>query len=126
MTNLFSPKGRIGRLEFLLTQLLANALAMGNFFLSTTVFEAGYPRLSFGLIFLEFVIVYMSICSLLKRAHDLYPAVNPWLLFIPIYNAMLFLVLLLSPGKKGVNSYGPSPYAIKRHRQHEVAKNMEE
>ena len=114
MSNIFSMKGRIGRIEFLVIQILTMVCIVGSILLGIQISKADVAWGSYLLLILVFVICYASLCCTIKRAHDLYPAVNPWLLFIPVYNINIFLILLLTPGKKGLNQYGLSPYARKR------------
>jgi uncharacterized membrane protein YhaH (DUF805 family) len=51
-----------------------------------------------------------GIAITVKRLHDLgRPGWHWWLLFIPLYNIYLGLVLLLQRGTPGQNLYGPDP-----------------
>ncbi len=55
---------------------------------------------------------WMGIAITVKRLHDLdRPGWHWWLLFIPLYNVYLGLVLLLKQGTPGPNRYGTDPLA---------------
>ena len=107
-------KGRIGRIQYLVIQVFSTVLAFGDILLASQMSESGQTWISYFMLILLLIILYIGLCSTIKRAHDLYPGVNPWLLFVPVYNINIFLILLVTPGKKGSNKYGRSPYAIKR------------
>ncbi len=107
-------KGRIGRIEFLMGQALTAACILGSIILEIQMSELGYVWVAFPAFTFVCTALFANLCYTLKRVHDLYPSVNPWLLFIPIYNLNIFLILLVTPGKKGINQYGLSPYALKR------------
>jgi uncharacterized membrane protein YhaH (DUF805 family) len=64
------------------------------------------------LLVLLIVAAYVSVCISIKRFHDLgKPGIHFLLLFIPLYNIYLGLVLLFKKGETGANAYGEDPLA---------------
>ena len=119
--KLFQTSGRLGRARYFvyvmaLTMItyLAMALVMGVGFGSAS--QGGSPgALFFGLMLLVMMPVgifttVMSIIYGIRRLNDM--NMSGWmilLLFLPIANLVIAIMLLFVPGTKVANNYGPKP-----------------
>jgi uncharacterized membrane protein YhaH (DUF805 family) len=110
MNELFSMKGRFNRQKYLVTGLIISvviyAIAFGVGFaigmagMDTQIATAaGYVITFVGIIIWSFLVV--------KRLHDLgKPGWHYWLMYLPVYNIYLSIVLLFKKGITGPNQYG--------------------
>jgi len=108
--------GRISRSQFCLGVILI----VGAPFLLEAILSAlmkhpvffTYPVLGLIILYLILVLTFLPIlfglCA--RRCHDIgIPGSSVLLLFFPFINFILALYLLLMPGQRRVNSYGPVP-----------------
>ena len=114
-----SPKGRIGRLKYL-GMVLALNLSFAAWFLFYSVFLELAPSeetvdiitgifVTILFVMLLFGTVF-SFIFMIKRLHDL--CASSWfsvLSLVFIVNMFMLLFLLLWPGNKGSNKFGPPP-----------------
>ena len=106
----FSVTGRIGRLRYLAWSMVLSlatlgllSIAGGMFALSSLV---GIPLM--GLVIIGFLVVTVQIG--VQRLHDI--GWSGWLMLltlIPVVGSIFPLVMLLAPGGKGPNRFGPPP-----------------
>ena len=106
--QLFSSKGRIGRLRYLAyatgASLIHYVVSLGLLFAMTSSMVA----VSVGTIALFAVAIWFSVITGIKRCHDL--DISGWwtvTLIIPL----IALVWIFVPGSKGANRFGPPPPA---------------
>lgn len=104
MEQLFTFKGRIGRSTFFGRNLLIGICTMIPVHLILATEE---PTLLLLAVPFYILGVYMYLANLSKRAHDinLHTMIGVLIAIVPLLN----LMLLLWPGSKGHNKYGPSP-----------------
>jgi uncharacterized membrane protein YhaH (DUF805 family) len=116
--KVFSLKGRIGRLRFLAWSLVASAAFLAAFFaLLTTVsivsLMVSHPSFLTGLGFstlLGLTILFVNLSIGVQRLHDLGWSGWLWLLsLIPLVGGLLTLLLMILPGPREANRYGPPP-----------------
>jgi uncharacterized membrane protein YhaH (DUF805 family) len=106
----FTVKGRISRANFVPVVLVAIVLGF--------IFDWGKNKLTtniaLDLLYIFFdglvlVVVYYYV----KRFHDIdKPGWYVLLLWVPIYNLYLFLLLIFKKGTMGPNKFGSDPYSI--------------
>jgi uncharacterized membrane protein YhaH (DUF805 family) len=104
----FSFTGRRGRLSYLLTSLLAFVLI---WFL-TVALSGAEPNPAASLLLAAGSIgcVWCSLAITAQRFHDL--GASGWwaaLLYVPLVGLIVWFVLLLAPGQKTANAFGPVP-----------------
>lgn len=108
--TLFSPRGRMGRLQFFYICLLANiAGALGELAVTVADTAPGIVTLliAIGVIGMGLLNLSVLILSCIKRVHDWdKPGVHALKLFIPFYS----FVLLFREGSLGLNFYGERRY----------------
>ena len=113
--KLFSMNGRIGRIRYLAYSLIA-MLAYG--FVVGIIAAVAIPTMSgasetmtgFVMIALYAPLIVFSIFLMKRRLNDL--NMSGWwqlIAYIPIIGALFALFMLLWPGKKESNKYGPAP-----------------
>jgi uncharacterized membrane protein YhaH (DUF805 family) len=114
MSDLFSMKGRYNRAKyfwiefgiFVFWVILANVL-------EAVVAKLGGSFNTMPILFTFIIspaILAIMALQVVKRLHDIgRPGSHYWLLFIPLYNIYLGLVLLFQKGNEGGNQYGPDP-----------------
>ena len=113
MSELFSLKGRFNRQRYFLTGLVITLVmyALG-FGIGFAIGMAGMdPQMATAASYL-FSIAGIIVWSFLvvKRLHDLgKPGWHYWLMWIPLYNVYLGIVLLFVKGGTGPNQYGEDP-----------------
>lgn len=116
----FPTAGRVGRKEYilgilsdyiLLFILLAVFFYSGSLEKNNIQFARPLMAVSGICAFLFFIISYIrSICITIRRLHDLdRSGTQYFLLFFPIYNIYLIILLIASKGTLGRNSYGDDP-----------------
>ena len=112
--KVLSYDGRIGRLKYFTSILVASLIFYAVLFVVTFLFIQSSSPMT-GMIFIWILyIVYLIMLSfvIVKRLHDLDKSgTHFWLLLIPIYNIYLSLVLLFQKGTVGPNTYGSDPIA---------------
>lgn len=97
--NLFSWKGRNTRLPYFLTLSLCGIVFYGLLFsIALVPKDVGMTLASvFPIAYL--VILYVQVCNVIKRLHDLgRPGVHILFMFVPFYNLYLGLLLLFKEG----------------------------
>jgi len=103
---LISTSGRIGRLDFFAyVAMTAIVGAFGSAFL--TIDNIILQLFGFGVLIIAAI---FNVTSTIKRFHDL--SLTGWtylIFFIPLVNAIFFLLLILLPGSIGANNYGEPP-----------------
>lgn len=106
----FSVQGRIGRLRYLAWSMILSLTALGLLVVSGSIFAfsslAGIPLM--GLVFLGFLVVTVQLG--VQRLHDI--GWSGWLLLltlVPVIGSIFPLVMLLAPGSKALNRFGPPP-----------------
>jgi len=102
--NIFSTKGRIGRLAFLLWMIPLWCL--------TAVLISSYQ--DFGcstiLAYASLTILMLNIFPVVRRLHDINVAGWYWfVIFVPLMNFLMLLYLLFEKGSKDANKYGGPP-----------------
>ncbi len=124
-----SPKGRFNRMSYLgwnfLYSIIVSAIMVAFMLLaggSMAVFlgstnpdtyteSASFASMgifSIGFIIIAIISLYFAFVFAIRRLHDI--NLSGWLsilLIIPLINLILFLVLVFTPGTKGVNRFGP-------------------
>jgi uncharacterized membrane protein YhaH (DUF805 family) len=102
IAGFFTYAGRIGRLTFLLSFLLVNAVTL-LLFMSPEMNEYQF------LVEILFFYAFFSLPAV-KRFHDLdMQGLYFFALFVPFYNIYLFVRLLIQRGTAGANRYGEDP-----------------
>ncbi len=115
MRNVFTMRGRIGRRQYLVNSMTIVAFTYALVFAFSIAFARGAPGPSLEIAGTAGFLISMVGCAAqaffaVRRLHDLgKPGSHYWLLFVPLYNIYLGLVLFFTPGAPGVNSYGPAP-----------------
>jgi uncharacterized membrane protein YhaH (DUF805 family) len=102
MKELFSMKGRFNRQRYFATGLVLTLIMYGLAFVLGFAMAVSYLISVIGIVIWAFLVV--------KRLHDLgKPGWHYWLMYIPLYNIYLSLVLLFTKGVAGPNQYGEDP-----------------
>jgi uncharacterized membrane protein YhaH (DUF805 family) len=113
MKELFSMQGRFSRQRYFLTGLVVTLIMYAlAFVLGFAIGMAGIdPAIATGVSYLISVIgIVVWSFLVVKRLHDLgKPGWHYWLMYIPLYNVYLGLVLLFTKGVTGPNQYGEDP-----------------
>jgi uncharacterized membrane protein YhaH (DUF805 family) len=113
MKELFSMQGRFNRQRYILTSLVISLIMYAiAFALGFAMGMAGTdPAVATTLSYIiSFVGVIIWSFLVVKRLHDLgKPGSHYWLMYIPLYNIYLSLVLTFSKGVSGTNEYGEDP-----------------
>ncbi len=114
MVNMFTGQGRIGRLEYFLTNVAVSIVVYGLMAIISLSAEQdalGQPVVSpgAGLTLLAAVLVgaVISWSAIARRLHD--RGHSGWmvlLMFVPLVGFALGLYLLFASGDKGINPYG--------------------
>ena len=117
--RLFSFKGRAGRLEYLVHNLLDDFIMIALMVIIIAVMAAfeGEPLAVITMIVGIVCIVVVFVLGIagdaavtVRRLHDLgRSGKDLWILMIPIYNFFLGLSLLFQKGIELENEYGPDP-----------------
>lgn len=105
--------GRQNRLSFLRRILLINLIGqIVNWALIFGMSEGLLHGSTQWLVIFQLLFAFAQAPIVAKRMHDIErSAMYYWLLFIPLYNIYLGLLLLFKPGTRGSNEYGPDPSA---------------
>jgi len=113
MKELFSMQGRFNRQKYFLTGLVITLIMYAlAFALGFAMGMAGMdPAIATGVSYLiTFIGIVVWSFLVVKRLHDLgKPGWHYWLMYIPLYNVYLSLVLLFTKGITGPNQYGEDP-----------------
>lgn len=113
LASFYSPRGRIGRLEWWVCSTIVSVLFFGMLFwmLSFKGKPSGLP-ISFGLLFLATALsaAWANFCVTTRRLHDLGRSAwwYTWLLVPLVGPILLFAVCAFFPGAEGANRYGAS------------------
>lgn len=106
----FSIQGRIGRLRYLAWSMTLSLTALGLLLVTGSIFAfsslVGIPLM--GLAIIGFVVVTVQLG--VQRLHDI--GWSGWLMLltlVPVIGSIFPIVLLLAPGSKGLNRFGPPP-----------------
>ncbi len=119
--KIFSAQGRLGRLRLIAYTFVMSLVLFGGVGLLTLIFGGvGYlvsgsedAFLVAGVIFFIIAFIPALIITIrwgIRRVHDF--NVSGWLMllmFVPYVNSIFQLILILVPGTKGPNPYGPVP-----------------
>ena len=109
MKNLFNAQGRLNRLRYFIYTI---AISIVIAIVQAVVGDTESLILLLMLLVVSIVGAYVSICITIKRFHDLdRPGLHFLLLFIPLYNIYIALILLFKKGTVGSNKYGENPLA---------------
>ncbi|WP_432664893.1 DUF805 domain-containing protein [Wukongibacter baidiensis] len=104
LNKYFTFEGRINRAKYFFTLLFLGILLI----LFSLV--AGYIESNILLILLIALVCYNKVCIIVQRLHDIErPGFHYFLLYIPIYNIYLGILLLFIQGTNGPNKYGDDP-----------------
>lgn len=120
LKELFSYKGRIGRLRFALDCLVAIGGVYAILFIAGLVTELVWRGSTAEIVRSEELIILMQVVSaamfipvvfsLIKRLHDMdYPTGLLLLALVPLANFILLLIVLFKKGTAGTNKYGDDP-----------------
>ena len=107
--TLFSMTGRLNRVGYILFLI---GVVLGFYLLAFFYgYNYGSPDISiisrFLVILLTLGQIYVLACLIIKRLHDMdLSGWFYWLLYIPLINIILVVVLLFIPGDQGPNRYG--------------------
>ena len=106
--------GRLNRKPYFIRLLILNIISMAP---TLILYASGGPLLVESmngfLTFFHIIIFVLSILLMVGRLHDLNR--SGWfslLIFIPLINCVLFLILLFCRGTKGSNRFGPDPLEL--------------
>lgn len=106
----FSIRGRIGRLRYLVWSMTLSLTALGLLFLTSSISAfsslVGIPLMGLAIIGFLVVAVQMGV----QRLHDV--GWSGWfmlLTLIPVIGSIFPLIMLLVPGSKDLNRFGPPP-----------------
>lgn len=113
LENFYSPKGRMGRIDWLICSILTFLIAFGSLIFVVT-YKKLYGPMPLGVSLLMIVIglamIWANFCLSSRRLHDI--GRSAWwymLLFVPLIGgAVLFVLCLFFPGTQGANRFGPS------------------
>ncbi|MBR2514274.1 MAG: DUF805 domain-containing protein [Halomonas sp.] len=106
--------GRLGRLRFLKYSLLIfiiwAAIASASNILWNLYYTGWHEALSLFMIFVSIIASVMGVIFCTRRLND-FNATGWWMLifFVPIATPIMLLLMLLLPGTKGENRFGPAP-----------------
>ena len=112
--KIFSFAGRIGRMRYLAFSMV---MVIAMYFATGIVAAVALPQAANGMTVMTLLIGLLSLVSLLlgfmfmiQRLHDM-DACGWWslLMFVPVVNALMGLVLLFAPGTRGDNRFGLQP-----------------
>ncbi len=111
--KIFSFTGRIGRLRYLAFSMV---MVFAMYFAMGIIVAVALPQAN-GMTVMPLLVGLLSLASLLiglmfmiQRLHDI-NACGWWplLMFVPVVNALMGLVLLFVPGTRGDNRFGRKP-----------------
>ena len=111
--QLFSTKGRIGRLRYL-AYCLASYLVIIPFLIIAAILSSSYlsnSNTSLNIIFLAYIPLFIFYFIIAKRRFNDVNA-SGWLnllIFIPLIGSFVILYLIFARGTDGPNKYGPAP-----------------
>ncbi|MDD1017292.1 DUF805 domain-containing protein [Pseudomonas rubra] len=108
--QVMSPKGRIGRIRLLAWSLaLLGAMIAGTLLVSLLVSWV-WDDLAALVLVGALIARIMSMIFFVKRLHDLnWSGWLCWLVLLPWVGNILLLLLLVMPGNRGENRFGPAP-----------------
>lgn len=110
--KLFKMKGRIGRLDYFILNLLTNALFYGLLFLLTDADDIAFMLIGLWALL---IFLWCNICIVGKRCHDLNHSAWMYLLsLIPLIHLIFGLYLLFFRGPDGPNQYGVNTGVLQR------------
>jgi uncharacterized membrane protein YhaH (DUF805 family) len=102
---------RLARLPFVFSWLAFQGIAAT---LARLVSGSWAPTLVYVLVLLSATMAAIAVLAI-GRLHDLgRPGRHYWLLFVPVYNVYVFLLLLFKRGTVGANAFGADPLARER------------
>lgn len=106
----FTFEGRINRAKYFFIPLILEIITIPFYIMA----EYTNSNIFFPLYVLLSILVYiLEVCITVQRLHDIErPGTHFWLLFIPIYNIYLGILLLFIKGTYGPNKYGEDPLAV--------------
>jgi uncharacterized membrane protein YhaH (DUF805 family) len=108
LKSLFSFKGRIGRIYYLVSFAFFLAIIFSLIYLIESL-PKGVSQSIAG-IFSGILLFWIWIAITVKRCHDFgWSGLTFLWVFVPMANGILFLILPLLPGNKGPNEYGEPP-----------------
>ncbi len=117
--RLFSFKGRAGRGEYLLHNMLDDLIMVVLVVIIMTVMEVFGDGIISAIVTVVGIVCIITVLILgivsdtavtVRRFHDLGRAGSDfWLLLIPVYNIFLGLTLVFQKGSEMENVYGPDP-----------------
>jgi uncharacterized membrane protein YhaH (DUF805 family) len=105
---LFSFSGRLARLEYFTTNILASIVMVGlavSFAVLTEGREAAQSVLSIPVVAMWLWLIFSPLA---KRFHDIgKPGFWCLILFVPVIGGIALIVMLFYPGEESTNVYGP-------------------
>ncbi len=112
MEELFSFKGKIGRLEYLQISLLCYLILYTYILILTTTFKSGIPWISYLVLIFTFIllgnIIAIKTSAVTRRLRDLnLHTALAFIIFIPAINLLFSLYLLFAKGVKNVSVQHP-------------------
>ncbi|MGE8497690.1 MAG: DUF805 domain-containing protein [Pseudomonas sp.] len=110
--KVFSISGRIGRLRYL-AWFMANLLVFIGLMGLTGIIAGISPEIGGGLtVILSLAVIVVSVLIVIHRLHDIGWTGWLWpLILIPLVQLVFSILLMVIPGTKGANRYGPPPPA---------------
>ena len=108
--SIFSPRGRMGRIGFISSCSFFTLFFTVILFIATAL--TFFNLIAGGVMVIMVAVAYLYIMAVFasKRLHDCNHDAVFWLLIlVPAVNVLLFLYLILMPGKKEKNNYGEKP-----------------
>ncbi|MTI49569.1 DUF805 domain-containing protein [Sporosalibacterium faouarense] len=110
ISKFFKPDGRINRAKYFFIPLISWAIITVLYLLWNLIDSSIIP---FLIILSTLGKVYIDICITIQRLHDIgRPGEHILLLFIPLYNIYIALILLFEKGLPAPNEYGKAPLEI--------------
>lgn len=110
MLNLLTYDGRLNRLKYLFYVFFANAIALISAIIAK---NTDNTLMIMAIVIFNLLIGAKYICATIQRLHDIErPGQHYLLLFIPIYNIYLNIVLLFKKGTDGANTFGDDPFSF--------------
>lgn len=106
----FTFEGRINRAKYFFIPLILGIITIPFYLMA----EYAHSSILFTLYVVLSILVYIiNVCITVQRLHDIERSgFHYFLLWIPIYNIYLSLILLFKKGTDGPNEYGEDPLLI--------------
>lgn len=109
MLNFITFEGRSNRANYFFYMVLINIIGLLS---SIVIRNANNTFITIILVAFNVFVGVRYLCISIQRFHDIERSgYHYWLLFIPIYNIYLNIILLFKKGTVGLNRFGDDPLA---------------